>query len=76
MKAMNSLSTLLTPSSEPTVAASAQGMPINQAIGAKIQPAMRSSVTASPPTIGRKPTTLLASATKAVSTIRMAMMLR
>ena len=70
MKAVNSVSTSLTPSSEPAVGASAQRMPSAQASGAKMMPRTRSTETGAPrtsPSIPRMPLTMATRATKTIS---------
>ena len=71
---MNSLSTVLMPSSDPTSAASFHGTPMSHAMGANTQPAKRSSVSGAPP-ISMKLIMPLSSATSAMATMRMARIL-
>ena len=72
MKAVNSVSTSLTPSSEPAVGASAQRMPSDQARGAKTIPSRRSTDTGAPRTSPSSPKMPLTMATRATKTIRVA----
>jgi len=72
MKAVNSVSTSFTPSSEPAVEASSQRIPSAQASGAKMMPRIRSTETGAPDTSPNAPRMALTIATRATNTIRVA----
>ena len=57
MKALNSVSTSLTPSRPPAAGASDQGTPMAQARGVKAAPRIRSMLIGAPATGGKSPRT-------------------